>query len=101
MQAVNRQTYKLDCGHKVMMDVVPMLQYPEDVHYVLCPACRDSKQRLVLPWKEIAGVSVPNVSGRTPQVMPTDVMRVQSRKRVPVHRSRPFPYGGFPRRNRG
>lgn len=84
---------KLECGHKVQTEVKLNLQYPTDVHYILCPSCRDLKgpERIPTAWSQVVSVNeMSNVPSEYAQVMPGDIMRVQPS--VPRNRIRPFPY---------
>ena len=94
--------FKLTCGHRVVADFMPMLQYPKDVNYVWCPPCRNGPQELTIlgtlkppnwNWMEIVSASATemyNVPDGTALIMPNDVLRVQPT--VAPNRIRPFPY---------
>lgn len=85
---------KLSCGHRIVTDVAPMLQYPDDINYVWCPSCRESafNPRIPLEWNEIVGYSMSPMQDGLPQVMPSEIMRLQPRLKGKPSRIRPFPY---------
>ena len=83
------QGIKLDCGHRVQIDVELRQQYPDDQHYILCPSCRNDPL-VPLGWQAVVGMCP--VSSELPQVMPRHILRLQPS--VAPARKRPFPYKG-------
>lgn len=92
----------LECEHTVLTPIELRLQYPDDIHYILCPMCKDYKNKNVYgnigtAWQHVVGIKemvddelLRNVFSGDAFILPRDILRLQPS--VPGNRARPFPY---------